>query len=443
MSLRARVHIIIYTLTALLLLAACGSGNSQLNLKAKVAGGGESDWETLLEGGELIAVALQSPDTYYDEAGSSHGLQYALAADFASQYGLRLRVERVEDEAEVLRMVADGEADLSISPIAEEAVRGRGLEAAGAWMQMDSLRTTWAVSRQRPGLMKALRGWFVDGTVERVLLEQRMDNEARSKHHHVIAPPMLDRGRGIVSTYDEYFREAAAREGLDWRLLAAIGYAESAFDPGARSRAGAMGMMQLMPATARQYGVSDPYDARSNIGGGASLMRQLIGNFSDIPTADERTKFALASYNGGEGHIRDAQALCRKYGGDPTRWSDVRDYVLRLGQMPYKTDPVVRHGGMNGSETANYVSIVTSRYNSYGGHLSHSSNVGSAPTLVAAPQPVQREAPRLTADHGIAPAPLAATPKDRRPNRFTEGNRVRPADDPAFNAVEREVRQGE
>ena len=141
-----------------MLLAACGSGNSQLNLKAKVAGGGESDWETLLEGGELIAVALQSPDTYYDEAGSSHGLQYALAADFASQYGLRLRVERVEDEAEVLRMVADGEADLSISPIAEEAVRGRGLEAAGAWMQMDSLRTTWAVSRQRPGLMKALRG---------------------------------------------------------------------------------------------------------------------------------------------------------------------------------------------------------------------------------------------------------------------------------------------
>lgn len=111
------------------------------------------------------------------------------------------------------------------------------------------------------------------------------------------------------------------------------------------------------------------YNPEENIATAARYIRFLSNHFNDIRNRAERINFVLAAYNGGFAHIRDAMALTRKYGGDPTSWKDVGPYVLRLSQPQYYRDPVVKNGYMIGSETYNYVNSVTERWRRYGGSV--------------------------------------------------------------------------
>jgi len=95
-------------------------------------------------------------------------------------------------------------------------------------------------------------------------------------------------------------------------------YQESRFKPDAKSWAGASGLLQLMPGTARQVGVRDPFDPEDNVRGGVKYLKWLTDFWDErIEDEDERLKFILASYNTGPGHVEDAQRLASKYGGDP------------------------------------------------------------------------------------------------------------------------------
>jgi hypothetical protein len=114
--------------------------------------------------------------------------------------------------------------------------------------------------------------------------------------------------------FADLIREAAARHGLEPRLLAAVIRVESNFEHRARSHKGAMGLMQLMPATARQYAVADPYDPALNIEAGARHLRALLDRFD--------LRLALAAYNAGEGAVR-------RYGGVPP-YPETRAYVARI-----------------------------------------------------------------------------------------------------------------
>ena len=118
---------------------------------------------------------------------------------------------------------------------------------------------------------------------------------------------------------------------MDWRLMAAQCYQESCFDPNAKSWAGACGLMQIMPSTAAHLGLpmSAIHDAEANVAAAARYMAELQGHFSDVGDPAQRALFALAAYNGGFHHIRDAMALTRKHGGNPQNWGHVREYVLR------------------------------------------------------------------------------------------------------------------
>jgi soluble lytic murein transglycosylase-like protein len=108
--------------------------------------------------------------------------------------------------------------------------------------------------------------------------------------------------------------QISAKHGVDANLVRAVIKVESAYQEHARSRKGAMGLMQLMPATARQYGVSDPYDAQSNIEGGIRYLKSLLEQFE--------LKLALAAYNAGE-------AAVRRFGGIPP-YPETRNYVNRI-----------------------------------------------------------------------------------------------------------------
>lgn len=126
-----------------------------------------------------------------------------------------------------------------------------------------------------------------------------------------------DRARSSPSSFRPLLEEAARRYGLDPALVEAVVRAESGFNPAATSPAGAMGLMQLMPATARALGVLDPYDPVQNVHGGVRYLRGLVDRFGDLT-------LALAAYNAGP-------AAVQRYGGVPP-YPETRAYVERVLQ---------------------------------------------------------------------------------------------------------------
>jgi membrane-bound lytic murein transglycosylase F len=170
-----------------------------------------------------------------------------------------------------------------------------------------------------------------------------------------------------ISRYDDLIKEYAKELGWDWRLLASVIYQESQFNPRAKSWAGAVGLMQLMPRTAESYGVRNPRSPEESIRAGVKYLKWL-DNFWEqhIRDSGERIKFVLASYNIGFGHILDARKLARKYGANPNVWEgNVEEYLLKKSKPKYYNDPVVRNGYARGIETVNYVETIFDVYDHY------------------------------------------------------------------------------
>lgn len=171
---------------------------------------------------------------------------------------------------------------------------------------------------------------------------------------------------GKVSPYDEIFKRHASITGYDWHLLAAIGYNESRFDNSVVSWAGARGLMQLMPATARAMGISPDQlnNPDANVLAAARLLKKLDSSLeSKVKNPAERMKFVIAAYNCGLGHIYDAIALAGKYGLAPDVWTgNVSEAALMKSRPQYYNDPVVKNGYFRGRETTEFVERVMSAY---------------------------------------------------------------------------------
>lgn len=413
-------------LLLLLTLAACkGQVRHESNVSSGVfskrpAATSESgyDLEAIRQSGEIIVATISSPTTYYDYHGLEMGLHYALAQDFASLEGVGVRVVVAADTTELVSILTAEEADLIAYPLSQDFIESQNLVAAG----YDN-HGHWAVRGNAKELADALDAWYTLDREKAV----KANEEARIKHsREVVRKPkavFLSRDHGVISEYDALFKEAAAVTGWDWRLIAAMCYQESGFDPNAKSYVGARGLMQLMPATAKELGVpsADICIPETNVRAAARYIVKLNKSFNDIRDPNERLKFTLASYNGGTLHIRDAMALARKYGADPARWDNVAPYVLGLQQPKYYKDPVVRHGYMIGSETAGYVQSILERWRDYGGSVA----ITHAPQLPAAdlntPAGEQAKRPEV---------------RQRRRTRFSSNTRIMTPDDPDFNQME-------
>lgn len=158
--------------------------------------------------------------------------------------------------------------------------------------------------------------------------------------------------------YRPYFEKHGQE--IDWRLLAAISYQESHWEPHARSYTGVRGMMMLTLATAKQMGIKSRLDAEQSIRGGAKYFKQMIDKMpARIPSPD-RMWFALAAYNVGFGHLNDARIITQRQGGDPDRWVEVKTRLPLLKQKKYyKT---VKYGYARGDEPVHYVENIRRYY---------------------------------------------------------------------------------
>jgi len=175
---------------------------------------------------------------------------------------------------------------------------------------------------------------------------------ARSEHSKSISP------------YDDVIRKYARKYGFDWRLMAAQAYAESRFNPNAKSWVGALGLFQVMPKTGASMGFRNLTDPDQGTHAGIKYMSRLITRFEKSVPFRQRVRFALAAYNAGLGHVIDARRLAKQKGWDPNRWFGNVEKAMLLLKEPYYARRA-RHGYCRGTEPVKYVSKIQSYYDAY------------------------------------------------------------------------------
>ena len=175
----------------------------------------------------------------------------------------------------------------------------------------------------------------------------------------------------VNSPYDALIRAVSEREGNDWRLISAIAYHESRFTPDIVSHRGACGLMQIMPAVARQFDVASSeelFDPETNVLVANKILNRIYSSLrlpAGIPEKD-RMSIALACYNGGIGHIDDARRLARVNGENPNSWEVVLRYLELKADPEFYESDVVRCGKFTGSaQTKAFVDDVMNRYDKY------------------------------------------------------------------------------
>ncbi|MCH8308513.1 MAG: membrane-bound lytic murein transglycosylase MltF [Proteobacteria bacterium] len=161
--------------------------------------------------------------------------------------------------------------------------------------------------------------------------------------------------------YRPWFEEAGDLNGVDWRLLAAIGYQESHWRSHAVSPTGVRGLMMLTEATADYLDIDDRMDPETSIFGGARFYARQTERIADSVEEPDRTWMALAAYNVGFNHIKDARQIVEWEGGDPDTWVDISKALPLLAKREWYSR--VKYGYARGWEPVLYVNNIRSYYN--------------------------------------------------------------------------------
>ncbi|MGF1531696.1 MAG: transporter substrate-binding domain-containing protein [Puniceicoccaceae bacterium] len=278
--------------------------------------------------------------------------------------GLRIRTVGENTEAEeLLQLVGRGELEATV-------VDDFFLNHAQLWQDdlvpllrmKEPLPVAWVFRKDNPELKEAADLFWeemVQSTEYKQALNRYFGSADQVRQNREAQELLVREGR--VSPYDEIIREKASQHSIDWRLVTAQMFQESRFDPMARSRVGAEGLMQIMPRTAGELGLKNPYHPEANIEAGIRYLNWVKERLADQVLPEELPWFALAAYNAGLGHVFDAQRLAEDLGYDPRRWFDhTEEAMLRLAEVQYYGR--VRHGYVRGAEPVDYVRKIREHY---------------------------------------------------------------------------------
>jgi len=282
------------------------------------------------------------------------------------EIGAAFTISEVDLEVEqLIEMVSNGDIDYTVSfeNVARINQNYFGNIDVSTPLSLPQ-NLSWAVRQDAPQLMAALNQWLDEfmQTREYTLLYNKYFRNSRSIF--TAKSPFSSLGGGKISVFDQYFRRYAEALDWDWRLVAAIAYQESRFDPNAVSWAGAFGIMQLMPATAATYNIDSTSSVAEHVSAGVRYLRWIDNQLKAfVSDEEERVKFVLAAYNVGIGHVHDAIRLAERHGRNPEVWEDNVDYfVLNKSKPKYYQDEVVRFGFARGIEPYRFVNEILDRF---------------------------------------------------------------------------------
>jgi membrane-bound lytic murein transglycosylase F len=268
-----------------------------------------------------------------------------------------------KDIEELLEMVANGGLDYTISDSNILAVARRRYPNLGIGFSItDTLKLGWMLNRDTDDSVRAaLLEYF--GTMQSsgklAVLEDKYFGHVRS-FDFVDTRAFMRSVESKLPKFRAMF-EAHAND-VDWRLIAAMAYQESHWNPNAVSPTGVKGMMMLTRATASDMGIAERTDAEQSINGGARYFANLLSRIPARIQHPDREWMALAAYNIGLGHLEDARILTQREGYNPDLWIDVKKHLPLLRQKKYyKT---TRYGYSRGNEAVNYVENIRRYYDS-------------------------------------------------------------------------------
>ncbi len=278
---------------------------------------------------------------------------------------LKAAPEELEDE-EIIARVASGEYDLTVtaSNVLDVELTWRD-DIKAAFALGEPVPQGWAVRKEDTHLLEALNRFIKKeyrGVFYNLTYRKYFENPRRIIKQASLRVDSLQSGQ--FSPYDDIVRKYAEEYGFDWHLIVAQMYQESRFDPDARSWMGALGLMQVLPRTAKQLGFTDLRTPEEGIHAGVRYLAWLRERFDEDISVHDRTWFALASYNAGLGHVRDARRLAKRLGMEPKRWfGEVERAMLLLSRNKYAQK--AHHGYVRGRETVKYVREIRNRYEAY------------------------------------------------------------------------------
>ncbi len=296
---------------------------------------------------------------------------YGTLDRLTKRLGSRLDIEPVPEDVEteeILQRVASGRYDVTVADdYLVESATLHNADIAAAFPISEPRRIGWAIRPDAVKLKAAIDAFFTSGPYEPKALHynilHRRYFESKRQARRAVSAGRADL-EGRISEYDALMKKYAERRGLDWRMLTAQVFQESRFDPHARSWAGAVGLMQIMPGTAAEMGIDNPGDPEHNVRAGTTYMTRLLDRFEKSIPYRQRYHLALASYNAGYGHVADARRLARRRGLDANRWfGSVEQAMLLLSRPQFHRQS--RYGYVRGQEPVTYVATIQRLYNHY------------------------------------------------------------------------------
>ncbi|MFT4849720.1 MAG: membrane-bound lytic murein transglycosylase F [Sediminicola sp.] len=269
---------------------------------------------------------------------------------------------------EIIDMVADGTIKYTVADENLAKINASNRNVLNIDVPISfSQRIAWVTRKKSKMFRGVVNNWILANrkkTNYRVVYNKYFKN--KRSFNRRIKSDYYSLKNNQISKYDELIKTNAQKIELDWRLLASQVYQESRFNPDAESWSGAVGLMQIMPATAESLGIEDTSDPTESIRGGAKYLNQMYKRFDNITDTLNRTKLSLASYNCGYGHVRDAQRLAEANGLDPSIWNDhVEKMVLALRLPKNYNKPFIKYGYVRGTEPVAYVEQIFERYNHF------------------------------------------------------------------------------
>lgn len=328
--------------------------------------------EILRKRGALKYAVPRSGMVPFTDSQGSMGFDYDLLGRFASDLGVSLVQRETPSEEAAAELLRSGLVDVAVLPVGS-AITSDLIDAetcskpppAVAVAQAGSPGALRLFTRfDSPELARAMRS--VDHRLAAVGDEARGAYCARQRGLAASAGQALPLA-GEISRYAGVIAKYAGAAGLDWRLVAAVIFEESSFEPKAVSAKGAQGLMQLMPSASAAVGFKNVSEPESNIQAGVLYLRMLADQFPDVRASD-RLAMVLAAYVIGPGHVLDAQDLARDLGLSPRRWRRGLDQTLPLLENE-RFYAKTRLGFAHGQQAVIYVNRILERYELYRRHL--------------------------------------------------------------------------
>ncbi len=287
------------------------------------------------------------------------------AQTLAKEHGAKVLPADEDMPTELLiAQVADKTIDLTIADSNLIGIEQRFRDNLHVSLTLqEKVPYAWAVRKRNPQLLNALNAFIKKeyrGTFYNVVKTRYFGNKKRQKNYRENRIQV----DSALSPYDNLVKDAAREHQFDWRLITSQMFQESRFNPKAKSSAGAVGLMQVLPRTAKELGYDNLTNPEESIKAGIHYLDWTRDRFSDDMPVQQRLFFALAAYNAGYGHVKDAQRLAKKMNLKSDVWFNNVEKAMLLLQKP-KYYKKARFGYCRGSEPVNYVRNIQQRYLGY------------------------------------------------------------------------------